>query len=298
MRHEPPTTEARNPRTVDIDTRDTQEAIALLQDEDARAVRAAADASGQVTEAVEAAHARLGRGGRVHYFGAGASGRLAVLDATEITPTFGTDPDLFTAHFPGGAPALADSSLDFEDADALGEKDARLLGENDVAVGITASGSTAYVAGALRGARRIGALRVLVTCNPTAFLLDRCDLPVVADTGPEALTGSTRLKAGTATKVVLNSFSTALMIGTGRTYSNLMVGLVATNTKLRERSVGLLVEASGRPRERCTVALDEAEGRVEPALIALLAEVPVERARAALAEHGSVRAAVTALEGR
>lgn len=291
-------TEARNPRTVGIDTVDTQEIIGLLQNEDAGAVHAASAASAQLARAVDEAEARLRRGGRVHYFGAGASGRLAVLDATEVTPTFGADPDLFTAHFPGGVAALADSTLDLEDADTLGEQDAGELGPDDVAVGVTASGSTAYVAGALRVARRSGALCVLVTCNPRAALLRACDLPVVADTGPEAITGSTRLKAGTATKVLLNSFSTTLMVKAGRTYSNLMVGLVATNDKLRDRSVGLLVEASGRSRERCTAALEEADGRVEPALVSLLSGVPVERAHEVMAEHGGVRAAVTALEGR
>ncbi|WP_017609000.1 N-acetylmuramic acid 6-phosphate etherase [Nocardiopsis xinjiangensis] len=291
-------TEARNPRTVDIDTVATQEIIGLLQNEDARAVHAASAASAQLAAAVDAAGVRLRSGGRVHYFGAGASGRLAVLDATEVTPTFGADPELFTAHFPGGAAALADSTLDLEDADTLGEQDAGALGPGDVAVAVTASGSTAYAAGALRAARGTGALCVLVTCNPQAALLQACDLPVVADTGPEAITGSTRLKAGTATKVLLNSFSTALMVGAGRTYSNLMVGLVATNDKLRDRSVGLLVEASGQPRRHCTAALEEAGGRVEAALVSLLAEAPVERAHRVLAEHGGVRAAVTALEER
>lgn len=289
-------TEARNPRTVGIDTVNTQEIIGLLQNEDARAVHAASAASAQLAAAVDEAGARLRRGGRVHYFGAGASGRLAVLDATEVTPTFGAAPELFTAHFPGGVAALADSTLDLEDADTLGERDAGELGPDDVAVGVTASGSTAYVAGALRVARRAGALCVLITCNPQAALLQACNLPVVADTGPEAITGSTRLKAGTATKVLLNSFSTALMIGAGRTYSNLMVGLVATNDKLRDRSVGLLVEASGQPRERCTTALEEAGGGVEAALVSLLAGASVERARQVLAEYGGVRAAVAALE--
>lgn len=289
-------TEARNPRTAGIDTVSTQEIIELLQNEDARAVHAASAASAQMAAAVDGAGARLQRGGRVHYFGAGASGRLAVLDATEVTPTFGADPGLFTAHFPGGAAALADSTVDLEDAGALGERDAGELGPDDVAVGVTASGSTAYVAGALRVAQRTGALCVLVTCNPQAALLQACDLPVVADTGPEAITGSTRLKAGTATKVLLNSFSTALMIKAGRTYSNLMVGLVATNDKLRDRSVGLLVEASGQPQERCTHVLEKAGGRVEAALVSLLSGTSIERARKVLAEHGAVRAAVAALE--
>ena len=298
MEHQPPPTETRNPLTSDIDTLSTKGVLELLHAEDGRGVRAAEAASGQLAEAVDAAHERLRDGGRVHYFGAGASGRLAVLDATEITPTFGAEPDLFTAHFPGGSPALTDPGLDFEDSEAMGEEDAKDLREADVAVGITASGSTSYVAGALRSARRCGALCVLLTCNPSSPLLDLCDLPVVADTGPEALTGSTRLKAGTATKVVLNSFSTALMIRGGRTYSNLMVGLVATNAKLRARSVDLLAEASAEPRPRCEAVLEDSGGEVPPALVTLLTGAPVVRARELLSAHGSVRGAVAALAER
>ena len=136
---------------------------------------------------------------------------------------------------------------------------------------------------------------MLLTCNPSSPLRELCDLPIVADTGAEALTGSTRLKAGTATKVILNSFSTALMIRSGRTYSNLMVGLVATNSKLRVRSVGLLAEASGEPRTRCEAVLDEAGGEVQSALVSLLTGAPVDRARGLMAVHGSVRGAVSAL---
>ncbi|TMR31012.1 N-acetylmuramic acid 6-phosphate etherase [Nonomuraea zeae] len=295
MTHLAPPTEGRNPRTAAIDTLESGEVLRLLLEEDARAVAAALAATGPLAEAVDAAHLRLSRGGRVHYFGAGASGRLAVLDATEITPTFGAPRDLFTAHFAGGPAALTDSAIDKEDAEELGAADAGTLGEADVAVGITASGSTRYVAGALRAAEAAGALTVLVTCNPDAPL--RAGIVVAAGTGPEALTGSTRLKAGTATKVILNAFSTALMIKAGRTYGNLMVGLVATNAKLGERAVSLLVEATGEDAATCGAALAEAEGRIPEALVRLLTGCPAEQARAALAEHPGVRAAVTALGG-
>jgi N-acetylmuramic acid 6-phosphate etherase len=160
-----PPTERRNPRTADIDTLPTRDVLRRLHDEDARAVTSVGPATAELARAVDETHLRLSRGGTVHYFGAGASGRLAVLDATEITPTFGAPRELFTAHFPGGPAALADSSVDREDADALGAADAAALREADVAIGITASGSTPYVAGALRAARAAGALTVLVTCN-------------------------------------------------------------------------------------------------------------------------------------
>ncbi|GAA2453951.1 N-acetylmuramic acid 6-phosphate etherase [Actinomadura vinacea] len=293
-----PPTERRNPRTADIDALDSRDVLRLLHDEDARAVEAARGAAGALAEAVDAAHDRLARGGRVHYFGAGASGRLAVLDATEITPTFGVPRDLFTAHFAGGVAAVADSSIDAEDAAEQGAADAGGLDAASVAVGVTASGSTPYVRGALAAARAGGALTVLVTCVPDAPLRELADIAVVADTGAEALTGSTRLKAGTATKVLLNSFSTALMIKAGRTYGNLMVGLVATNAKLRERAVALLAEASGEPAPVCRAALAEADGRIPEALVRLLTGCPPARARAALEEHPGVRAAVAALGGR
>ncbi|MFC5161027.1 N-acetylmuramic acid 6-phosphate etherase [Nonomuraea angiospora] len=292
-----PPTESRNPRTADIDTLESADVLRLLLDEDATAVAAARAATGELSRVVDEARLRLGRGGGVHYFGAGASGRLAVLDATEITPTFGVARGLFTAHFAGGPGALTDSSVDREDAEELGAADAGALGENDVAIGITASGATPYVAGALRAARAAGALTVLITCNPAAPLRDLAEILVVADTGPEALTGSTRLKAGTATKVLLNAFSTALMIKSGRTYSNLMVGLVATNAKLEQRAVNLLVEATGEDAAACGAALAEADGRIPEALVRLLTGCAPGQARAALAAHPGVRAAVAALGG-
>ncbi|PRX62296.1 N-acetylmuramic acid 6-phosphate etherase [Nonomuraea fuscirosea] len=294
-----PPTERRNPRTTGIDTLEPEAVLRLLLDEDTRAVEAARAATGPLARAVEETHLRLTRGGDVHYFGAGASGRLAVLDATEITPTFGVARDLFTAHFAGGPGALTDPSVDREDAAELGAADAAGagLGQNSVAVGITASGTTPYVAGALRAARAAGALTVLITCAPGAPLRESADLLVLADTGAEALTGSTRLKAGTATKVLLNAFSTALMIRAGRTYSNLMVGLVATNAKLETRAVNLLVEATGEDAEVCQAALAEAGGRIPEALVRLLTGCPPDQARAALAAHPGVRVAVAALGG-
>ncbi|MEV4354723.1 N-acetylmuramic acid 6-phosphate etherase [Nonomuraea sp. NPDC049625] len=292
-----PPTESRNPRTADIDTLESADVLRLLLDEDATAVAAARAAATALSLAVDEAYLRLGRGGRVHYFGAGASGRLAVLDATEITPTFGVARGLFTAHFAGGPGALTDSSVDREDAEELGAADAGALAENDLAIGITASGTTPYVAGALRVARAAGARTVLITCNPAAPLRDLAGILVVADTGPEALTGSTRLKAGTATKVLLNAFSTALMIKSGRTYSNLMVGLVATNAKLEQRAVNLLVEATGEDAAACAAALAEADGRIPEALVRLLTGCTPGQAREALAAHPGVRAAVAALGG-
>jgi N-acetylmuramic acid 6-phosphate etherase len=289
-------TEDRNPRTTDIDQWPADRVVDTLLAEDARAIEAARAAGPALATAVEQTLTRLYAGGRVHYFGAGASGRLAVLDATETTPTFGVPADLFTAHFPGGAAAFTDSGLDFEDAFTAGQDDAAQVGAGDTAVGITASGSTKYVAGALATAGAAGALTVLITSTVDAPLAATADITVVAATGPEAVTGSTRLKAGTATKVLLNAYSTALMIRTGRTYSNLMVNLVATNDKLVGRAVRVVEMATGLRQDESAAVLDRAGGDVPLALVHALSGRPLGECRTAL-DGGGVRAALNALAG-
>jgi N-acetylmuramic acid 6-phosphate etherase len=290
-------TEERNPRTLDIDKWPSARVVEAVLAEDAAAVDAASAAAPQLARAVDLALARLRDGGRVHYFGAGASGRLGVLDATEATPTFGTPPGLFTPHFPGGAAAILDSALDYEDARLLGHDDAGAVGSGDVAVGITASGTTPYVAGALERARAAGALTVLVTCNGGTSLAAAVDVAVAAPTGPEAVTGSTRLKAGTATKALLNAFSTALMVRSGRTYSNLMVNLVATNEKLGARAVRILGMAAGLGPADAAATLDRCGGDLRLAVVHALSGRPVDACRAALdgAAGGGVRAALDLL---
>ncbi|WP_277050427.1 N-acetylmuramic acid 6-phosphate etherase [Ruania albidiflava] len=290
-----PSTEDRNPATVDIDTWPTQRAIEAILAEDAHGVQSAAQVTDRLAELVEAAHERLQAGGRIHYFGAGASGRLAFLDATESRPTFGNPPGLFTAHFPGGQAALLDSTIDAEDAGTAGGLDAAAVAPDDVAIGVTASGSTGYVRGALVEARRRGAFTALITNQSGAALSSEVDLPIEAATGAEALTGSTRLKAGTATKVLINAFSTALMIRAGRTWSNLMTHLVATNTKLDERAVRVLAMATDAPEAECREALTAADGDLPVALTAMLTGVDADAAGAALASAGSVRGAVYVL---
>jgi N-acetylmuramic acid 6-phosphate etherase len=289
-------TEERNPHTLDIDTWPSDQVVEAVLAEDAAAVRAATAAAPQLAHAVDLALMRLRDGGRVHYFGAGASGRLGVLDATEATPTFGTPPGFFTPHFPGGAEAVMDSAIDFEDVRALGHHDAAAVTARDVVVGITASGTTPYVAGALARAHAVGALTVLVTCSAGTPLAADADVAVVAGTGPEAVTGSTRLKAGTATKALLNAFSTALMVRSGRTYSNLMVSLVATNDKLRARALSILEMAAGLTPEQAAAALDRCDGDLRLAVVHALSGRPVGACRGALDGTG-VRAALELLAG-
>ncbi|TCC10722.1 N-acetylmuramic acid 6-phosphate etherase [Kribbella soli] len=289
-------TEQRNPRTLAIDAVGTSEILQLLNNEDALVAGAVSAVIPELTKAVDAAVEAVRGGGRVHYFGAGTSGRLATLDAAELLPTFHVPDGLVVAHHAGGTEALLRAVENVEDSEEGGARDAAAVTGQDLVVGLAASGSTPYVAGALKAARAAGATTVLVTSNPDAPLAPLADVVVAADTGPEVIAGSTRLKAGTAQKMILNAFSTTLMIKLGRTWSNLMVDLVATNKKLRGRMLRILAEATGADEGACEAALAEADGELKPALIHLLTGTPIPAARAALeAAHGRVATALAEL---
>jgi len=289
-------TEERNPRTTRIDLVPTIEVLRMLNDEDRLLPDAVRAVLPDLAVVVDEAARRLAAGGRMHYFGAGTSGRLAVMDAAELIPTFGLSPDIVVAHHAGGTQALARPSENVEDDPERGAKEAEVVEAGDIVVGLTASGRTPYVGGALRIARSVGAYTVLVSANPRAELAAAADVHLAVDTGPEAVAGSTRLKAGTAQKLVLNSLSTALMVALGRTYSNLMVEMNASNAKLRGRVLTILTEASGEPVQECARALTEADGEVKTAIVALLAGVDTAKARAALhTGEGRVRSALQAL---
>jgi N-acetylmuramic acid 6-phosphate etherase len=291
-------TEVRNPRTVEIDVLPTIDVLRLINAEDAQVPGAVAKALPQVAEAVEFEVEALRGGGKVHYFGAGTSGRLAVLDAAELPPTFGVDGELVVAHHAGGLGAISQAIEDVEDDATLGAHDAAEVRAGDVAVGVTASGRTPYVVAALRAASAAGARTVLISSNPAAAAGAEVDVHIAVDTGPEAVSGSTRMKAGTAAKLVLNSMSTATMVRLGRTYSNLMVSMSARNSKLRGRLVKILVEATGMDPETCAAALADAAGDTRTALVSLLCEVPTGRAAEALAgAGGSVREAIRTIRG-
>jgi N-acetylmuramic acid 6-phosphate etherase len=211
-------------------------------------------------------------------------------------PTFGLEPDLVTAHLAGGEDAMERAVEGAEDDVASGAADAAVVSAADLVIGLSASGRTPYVAGALTASDARGAFTAVVTCNPGSPLRSLAQVAMVADTGPEAIAGSTRLKATSALKLILNSFSTALMVRLGKTYSNLMVEVSATNDKLRVRKVRILREASGADEIACEAALTQADGDLREALVALLAGVGAEQARQALgAAKGSVRAALAAL---
>ena len=276
-----PPTEQRNPRTLDIDTLPTPELLDRLNDEDAL-----------VAPAVR----RVRAGGRVHYVGCGTSGRLAVLDAAELPPTYGLPPGVVVAHLAGDDQALQQAVEGAEDDQAAGAAAVAGVQARDLVLGLSASGTARYVGGALEQAARAGAFTAIITSNPAAPLARTARVCVCADTGPEAITGSTRLKAGTAEKMLLNGFSTALMVRTGRTYSNLMVEVTPVNDKLRARQLRLLTQATGAPGKQCAAALSEAQGDLRVALVALLSGTDPDTARAALAEAGGVvRAALSQL---
>lgn len=289
-------TEERHPGTTGIDTASALEIVTLMNEADRTVADAVAETLPELARLVDHAVAAIRAGGHVHYFGAGTSGRLAVLDAAELLPTFNAPDGLFVAHHAGGPAALLRAVENVEDDVDLGSADAGAVGPNDVVIGLTASGRTPYVRGALMCAREIGAHTGLITANPGSELAAWADSVLVADTGPEVLTGSTRLKAGTAQKLILNAFSTAVMIRLGRTWSNLMVDVVATNAKLRGRVLRILQEATGASDDAARSALEDADGQLKPALLSLLAGVPVAEAVRALAVHGdSVATALAAL---
>ncbi|NED93914.1 N-acetylmuramic acid 6-phosphate etherase [Phytoactinopolyspora alkaliphila] len=291
-------TEARNPRTTDIDVLPTLDLLRRINAEDATVPSRVAAALPALAELVDAATQRFREGGSVHYFGAGSSGRLASLDVAELPPTYSADPARFVVHHAGGQAALTHAVEGAEDDVDAGAQAAAGLTRADVAVGVAASGRTPYVSGALGAARAAGAFTALISSNPRAELAARIDCHVCAATGPEAVAGSTRMKAGTAAKLLLNSFSTGLMIRLGKTYSNLMIDLSASNAKLRARTVAILAEATGQDRRVCARALSEADGELRTALVALIASVRPGQAREALRSAGAdVRAAIAACMG-
>lgn len=293
-------TEQRNPRTTDIDLMSTMGILGAINAEDRRVPEAVAAVLPQVARAVDFAVEALRSGHRVHYFGAGTSGRLATLDAAELVPTFNVPADWFIAHHAGGARALRQAVEDAEDNAKAGAAEvAESVAPGDFVLGLTASGRTPYVLGALAAASRLGARTALVSGNPAAVTPPGVDVLIAVDTGPEAIAGSTRMKAGTAQKIILTAFSTATMIKLGRTYSNLMVSMRATNAKLRGRTIRILREATGMSMADCSDALTEADGDLKVALVHLLSGEDVASAAKALAaSDGHVRKALDSLRVR
>jgi N-acetylmuramic acid 6-phosphate etherase len=286
-----PQTETRNERSRGLDQLDTPRLIALLLEEQAAAARAVQDAATAIAETIEPIASRLMRGGRLHYIGAGTSGRIATLDAAEMPPTFGTPGPLVCAHLAGGSAALRGPIEGAEDDGDAGEDEMRdHVHAEDAAIGISAAGGAAFVVRAIAYARALGAYTVGITSVHQSALAQTAESRIVVATGSEPLTGSTRLKAGTAQKIVLNAISTAVMIRLGKVYDNLMVDLVATNAKLRARALRLVRELTGLSDEEAREVLSAADGSVKTAVVMARRHLNASEARTLLEqEHGFLR---------
>ncbi|MDB5299582.1 MAG: murQ [Phycisphaerales bacterium] len=281
-------TEQRLPESMNLDAMSITDGVALMNAQDSAAVAAVAAQRGPIARAVELVAGALAAGGRLIYFGAGTSGRLGVLDASECPPTFRSDPDLVQGVIAGGEAAMFRAQEGAEDkaADGSTAVDAKSIGPKDVVMGIAAGGTTPFVHGALRRARERGAKTVFLSCVQSVPDEPAVDVVIRPLTGPEVITGSTRLKAGTATKLVLNTISTLSMVRLGKVYQNLMVDLRATNSKLQDRAVRIVATLTGQPRERCEQLLADAEGHVKTAVVMHARGVNAAEARHILSAAG------------
>ncbi len=275
--------------SLDIDRRATLDVVRIIQEQDARVAGAVAAQAERIAHAIDEIAERLRNGGRLFYAGAGTSGRIAMLDASELPPTYGIDPSLVRVLIAGGErayfEAVEGAEDDEDDAIATVEREVK---PEDAIVGIAASGTTPYTVAAVRKANMLGALTVGVTNVAASPLAQHVDIPIVLETGPEVIMGSTRMKSGTAQKLVLNTISTGVMIRLGRVYSNLMIDMPATNEKLRNRAVRMVELAAGVLRPMAVQAIREADGNVKLATVIAKKKVSADEARALLAEK-SVR---------
>jgi N-acetylmuramic acid 6-phosphate etherase len=282
-------TEQAHPLSERLDELSTAEMVALFCSNDLEPQRAVAAAAAQLTAAVDAISDRLRQGGRLFYLGAGTSGRLGVLDAAECPPTFCTPPELVQGVLAGGAPALLRSSEGLEDRFEAGAGDLEERGfkAGDALVGIAAGGTTPYVLGGLAHARQLGALAIAMACVAADQVPMPCDIDIRLLTGPELLTGSTRLKAGTATKMALNILSTGVMVRLGKVHGNRMVDVAVTNAKLEDRALRILMDLGGVSRQVAADRLVAADGSVKLALMMTFTGLGAQEAGELLADHGS-----------
>jgi N-acetylmuramic acid 6-phosphate etherase len=288
-------TEQANPLSSDLDALSTRDLVAVFVEEDRRPQEAVAAAAPALTAAIDAIAERLRTGGRLFYLGAGTSGRLGVLDAAECPPTFCSPPELVQGVLAGGAPALLRSSEGLEDLFDAGRDDliAREFQAGDALVGIAAGGTTPYVHGGLSHARSIGALAIAMACVPAEQVPMPCDIDIRLLTGPEVLTGSTRLKAGTATKMALNILSTGVMVRLGKVYGNRMVDVAVTNSKLEDRALRILSDLAGVERVQGRQLLEQSQGSVKLALLMARQGISASAARELLERSdGQLRSAL------
>lgn len=291
-------TEQRLASSEQLDTLAVGDILRTMNAEDNHVVQAVNEALPQVEQAITDIVSVLEKGGRLFYIGAGTSGRLGVLDASECPPTFGVSPELVTGLIAGGDNALRESIENAEDNKSLGRQDIEeKVTAKDVVVGLATSGRTPYVLGAVEAARDIGAVTVGISCNPDTLLSQAVQYPIEVLVGSEVLTGSTRLKSGTAQKMILNMISTATMVQLGKVYGNLMVNVQASNDKLRQRVIGIVKEATAADDEKVEAAVTLADGDARVAILHILYDVDATEARDALsAAHGHFRRAMTIID--
>lgn len=289
------TTEARNPESSKIDTLSAKEIVALINRQDAAIADAVANQSQPIASAIDLIAAQFRLGGRLIYVGAGTSGRLGVLDASECPPTFSTNPEMVVGLIAGGEKALTRAIEGAEDHPEYGQRDLKAidLSKNDVVVGIATSGRTPYVIGALIYAKEMGAGTIGFSCNDDCELRPHSQIMITPIVGPEVISGSTRMKAGTATKMVLNMLTTGAMVLIGKTYGNLMVDLRATNSKLTLRSRRILSDMTGIDLEQAERLLEKCGGELKTAIVSQMRDVPANRARELIkASGGQLRGAL------
>jgi N-acetylmuramic acid 6-phosphate etherase len=286
---DPRLTEQRNPRSMRIDQLSTTEIVELINAEDRMVAAAVGEESQQIARAIDMVVDAFQKGGRLIYVGAGTSGRLGVLDASEMPPTYRTDPEMVLGVMAGGMEALVRAQEGAEDhpEDGAAAMDERSVGQNDFVLGIASSGTTPYVHGALKRARERGARTGFLLCTyPSEQLIKAHDVVIAPLVGPEVITGSTRMKAGTATKIVLNTISTAAMVKTGKVYGNLMVDLQVTCQKLQDRGERILMETLGVEREEASRLLEASGGHVKTAIVMSRLGLGADEARRKLEEAG------------
>jgi N-acetylmuramic acid 6-phosphate etherase len=291
------TTESINPLTADLDLLEPLDLVRVVAEDQLGAVKAVLRAQEQIAKAVELGVPRLARGGRLLYAGAGTSGRLSYLDSSELTPTFSWPNDRARVAMAGGPSAVFKAVEGAEDDRQAGQRDVLALEPtpDDIVIGIAASGSTPYVLGALQAGLERGALRIAISNNANAPILELADVAIVLETGAEVISGSTRLKAGTAQKIALNTLSTALMVRLHKVYGNLMIDVQATNQKLVARAVRLTILATNKTELEVRTALEACDWHVKTAIVMLKKDWSGQQARAALEAHsGDLRSALSA----
>lgn len=281
-------TEYRNENTKDIDILSTIDMVRKMNEEDKLVALAVEDATPEIAQAIDLIAKQFLKGGKLFYFGAGTSGRLGILDASECPPTFSTEPTMVQGIIAGGDSAIRTAVEGAEDNFEQGKKDAEVLTANDVAVVISASGNPKYLLGVLAYAEEIGAKTIGVTCNSKGRIAEEAGLVICAEVGPEVIAGSSRLKAGTAQKMILNMLSTGSMIKIGKTYENFMIDLKANNEKLKDRAIRIVAQITGVQCSEALAALLRCDWEIKTAIVTIIMKLDAEEARLELRKHGGV----------